>query len=130
MDNHDIGGKNIKVPGKSGDTFSRSIHVIHGFLQAAVLAVDPAAVIETPYVRDTWDLRVGVEHVFYNGMPMRFGLRYDDVTLQDVYFLHPQWLCDVLASVVTVREINSLAKHGQSLNQFYSSLSLQAPTTV
>lgn len=27
-------------------------------------------------VRDTWDLRVGLEHVFYNGLPLRFGFRY------------------------------------------------------
>lgn len=40
-------------------------------------------------------------------------LHYNDVNLQDVYFLDPQWLCDVLANVVTIREINSLAKSGQ-----------------
>ena len=39
-------------------------------------------------------------------------LHYDDTSLQDIYFLDPQWLCDVLASVVTIREINSLAKSG------------------
>ena len=39
-------------------------------------------------------------------------LHYDDVNLQDVYFLDPQWLCDMLANVVTIREINSLAKFG------------------
>ena len=39
-------------------------------------------------------------------------LHYDDVNLQDVYFLDPQWLCDVLANVVTIREINGLAKSG------------------
>jgi len=27
-------------------------------------------------LRDTWDLRIGLEHVFYNGMPVRFGFRY------------------------------------------------------
>ena len=27
-------------------------------------------------LRDTWDLRVGVEHIFYNGLPVRFGFRY------------------------------------------------------
>ena len=43
-------------------------------------------------------------------------LHYDDTSLQDIYFLDPQWLCDVLASVVTIREINSLAKSGQCLS--------------
>jgi opacity protein-like surface antigen len=27
-------------------------------------------------LRDTWDLRLGLEHVFYNGMPVRIGFRY------------------------------------------------------
>lgn len=27
-------------------------------------------------VRDTWDFRVGLEHVLYNGLPLRFGFRY------------------------------------------------------
>jgi len=27
-------------------------------------------------LRDTWDLGIGVEHVFYNEMPLRFGFRY------------------------------------------------------
>lgn len=40
-------------------------------------------------------------------------LHYDDVNLQDYYFLDPQWLCDILASVVTIREINCLAKSGR-----------------
>ena len=32
----------------------------------------------------------------------------------DLYFLDPQWLCDILATVVTIREINPFA---ESLNQ-------------
>lgn len=39
-------------------------------------------------------------------------LHYDDATLRDYYFLDPQWLCDMLAHVVTVREINPFAKNG------------------
>ncbi len=31
---------------------------------------------ETFVLRDTWDLRLGLEHVFYNGLPVRFGFRY------------------------------------------------------
>jgi long-subunit fatty acid transport protein len=42
----------------------------------AVLLDDPDAIVQTLPLRDTWDIRVGVEHVFYNGMPIRFGLRY------------------------------------------------------
>lgn len=39
-------------------------------------------------------------------------LHYDDATLRDLYFLEPQWLCDMLAHVVTVREINPFARTG------------------
>ncbi|OXA37186.1 Leucine-rich repeat serine/threonine-protein kinase 1 [Folsomia candida] len=39
-------------------------------------------------------------------------LHYEDSTLRDLYFLDPQWLCDMLAHVVTVREINPFAKNG------------------
>lgn len=39
-------------------------------------------------------------------------LHYDDATLRDFYFLDPQWLCDMLAHVVTVREINPFARTG------------------
>lgn len=39
-------------------------------------------------------------------------LHYDDATLKDLYFLDPQWLCDMLAHVVTIREINPFARMG------------------
>ncbi|XP_058798844.1 leucine-rich repeat serine/threonine-protein kinase 1 [Phymastichus coffea] len=39
-------------------------------------------------------------------------LHYDDATLKDLYFLDPQWLCDMLAHIVTVREINPFARSG------------------
>ena len=31
---------------------------------------------EDPGLRDTWDARMGLEHVFYNGLPIRFGFLY------------------------------------------------------
>ncbi|KAG7298402.1 hypothetical protein JYU34_018024 [Plutella xylostella] len=43
---------------------------------------------------------------------MRVWLHYDSATLKELYFLRPQWLCDVLAHVVTVREINPFASNG------------------
>ncbi|XP_063611108.1 leucine-rich repeat serine/threonine-protein kinase 1-like [Penaeus indicus] len=39
-------------------------------------------------------------------------LHYEDATLKDLYFLDPQWLCDMLAHVVTIREINPFARNG------------------
>ena len=46
-------------------------------------------------------------------MSLGILLHYDEVHLQDVYFLDPQWLCDMLASIITIRQINSLAKSGE-----------------
>lgn len=39
-------------------------------------------------------------------------LHYDDATLKELYFVRPQWLCDILAHVVTVREVNPFASNG------------------
>jgi len=58
--------------------------------------------------QDVTELTQATQFLHENGIL----LHYDDVNLQDYYFLDPQWLCDILASVVTIREINSLAKSG------------------
>ncbi|KRZ25882.1 Leucine-rich repeat serine/threonine-protein kinase 1 [Trichinella pseudospiralis] len=58
--------------------------------------------------RDTHELNLAVVFLHENGVL----LHYDDSTLKDLYFLDPQWLCDVLAHVITVREINPFAKGG------------------
>jgi len=58
--------------------------------------------------QDVAELTQATQFLHENGIL----LHYDDVNLQDYYFLDPQWLCDILASVVTIREINSLAKSG------------------
>ena len=39
-------------------------------------------------------------------------MHYNDSALRDLFFLDPQWLCDVLASVITIREINPFATKG------------------
>ncbi|XP_033120529.1 leucine-rich repeat serine/threonine-protein kinase 1-like isoform X2 [Anneissia japonica] len=39
-------------------------------------------------------------------------LHYEDAMLADYYFLDPQWLCDTLAKVVTIPEINPCVKSG------------------
>lgn len=44
-------------------------------------------------------------------------LHYEDSTLKDLYFLDPQWLCDMLAHVVTIREINPFARNGLYHNE-------------
>lgn len=52
--------------------------------------------------------------LIYFCSPLLLGvlLHYDDATLKDLYFLDPQWLCDMLAHVVTIREINPFARSG------------------
>ena len=39
-------------------------------------------------------------------------IHYNDVALRDLFFLDPQWLCDILATVITIREINPFAAKG------------------
>lgn len=58
--------------------------------------------------RDSAELNQATMFLHDNGVI----LHYDDATLRDYYFLDPQWLCDMLAHVVTVREINPFARSG------------------
>ncbi len=47
------------------------------FVDATNLALDAAGEEEILLdLQNTWDLRMGVEHTFYNGTPIRFGFRY------------------------------------------------------
>ena len=41
-------------------------------------------------------------------------LHYEDPMLNNLYFVDPQWLCDMLAHIVTVREINPFIKDGKA----------------
>ena len=58
--------------------------------------------------RDSAELNQATMFLHDNGVV----LHYDDATLRDFYFVDPQWLCDMLAHVVTIREINPFAKSG------------------
>ncbi|CAH1799323.1 unnamed protein product [Owenia fusiformis] len=58
--------------------------------------------------RDIAELNLATKFLHENGVL----LHYEDVYLQDMYFLDPQWLSDMLAHVVTIREINPLARKG------------------
>ena len=40
-------------------------------------------------------------------------IHYDDPFLKELYFVDPQWLSDMLAHIVTVREINPFVKDGK-----------------
>ena len=58
--------------------------------------------------RDFAELQQATRFLHENGVM----LHYEDANLKDLYFLDPQWLCDVLAHVVTIREINPFARNG------------------
>ncbi|CAG4936619.1 unnamed protein product [Parnassius apollo] len=58
--------------------------------------------------RDAAELHQATMFLHENGVI----LHYDDATLKELYFVRPQWLCDVLAHVVTVREVNPFANNG------------------
>ncbi|XP_012937476.2 leucine-rich repeat serine/threonine-protein kinase 1 [Aplysia californica] len=59
--------------------------------------------------RDVEELEQATRFLHENGVLFH----YDDLALRDLFFLDPQWLCDQLAKVITVREINSFAQRGQ-----------------
>lgn len=58
--------------------------------------------------RDAAELQQATMFLHENGVL----LHYNDTTLRDFYFLDPQWLCDILAQVVTIKEINPFVKCG------------------
>lgn len=78
--------------------------------------------------RDAAELNQATMFLHDNGVL----LHYDDATLRDYYFLDPQWLCDMLAHVVTVREINPFARTGimklDDLNLLFRSSNSQGNT--
>lgn len=50
-------------------------------LDDPVLEANP--VITLPHIRNTWEFRAGVEHIFYNDLPARFGFIYRELYAQD-----------------------------------------------
>ncbi|XP_071801091.1 leucine-rich repeat serine/threonine-protein kinase 1-like isoform X3 [Asterias amurensis] len=60
---------------------------------------------------DKEDLMQATRFLHNNGIL----LHYEDSMLSDYYFLDPQWLCDTLAKIVTIPEINPDVKKGVML---------------
>ncbi|XP_069363530.1 leucine-rich repeat serine/threonine-protein kinase 1 isoform X1 [Maniola hyperantus] len=92
------------------------VHSLAAELKEPVLRHDQYRRLVTQYMqqrnlrmfRDAAELHQATMFLHENGVL----LHYDDATLKELYFLRPQWLCDVLAHVVTVREINPFANNG------------------
>ena len=49
-------------------------------------------------------------------------LHYEDTVLNDFYFVDPQWLCDLLAHIVTVRQINPFVVDGKRVELICSNI--------
>ncbi|CAF1147991.1 unnamed protein product, partial [Didymodactylos carnosus] len=64
--------------------------------------------LERPKFRDDFELLQATKFLHENGVV----LHYDDTCLSDLYFLDPQWLCDLLAHIITIEQINGFARHG------------------
>ena len=61
------------------------------------------------YDQGDWELEQAVRFLHDNGTI----LRYEGPLLKELYFIDPQWLSDMLARIVTVREINPFVKEGE-----------------
>ncbi|CAL1529200.1 unnamed protein product [Lymnaea stagnalis] len=58
--------------------------------------------------RDVEELEQATRFLHENGVLFH----YDDLPLRDLFFLDPQWLCDQLAKVITIKEINNFPQRG------------------
>lgn len=65
------------------------------------------------FLHDNGQVKYGVVHVITVPPTVGTLLHYEDTVLNDFYFVDPQWLCDLLAHVVTVRQINPFVKDGK-----------------
>ncbi|XP_059045025.1 leucine-rich repeat serine/threonine-protein kinase 1 [Achroia grisella] len=117
----------VKPPGSKEPLLLQRVPATYLALEEAVTAVaadltqpvlrhDDYRRLVTQYIqsknlrmfRDAAELHQATMFLHENGVV----LHYDDATLKELYFVRPQWLCDVLAHVVTVREINPFANNG------------------
>ena len=71
-------------------------------------AVEKELALQKVRLRDLDELEQATKFLHDNGVL----LHYDDPALRDLYFLDPQWLCDMLAHVVAVREVNPHVNKG------------------
>jgi hypothetical protein len=60
-------------------------------------------------LRDHEELEQACQFLHDNGIL----LHYDDPSLSGLYFLDPQWLCDMMAHVVAIRDVNPFVQNGE-----------------
>jgi hypothetical protein len=66
--------------------------------------------IKNVKLRDYEELEQACQFLHDNGIL----LHYDDPSLSGLYFLDPQWLCDMMAHVVAIRDVNPFVQNGKS----------------
>lgn len=67
-------------------------------------------------LRDFEELEQACQFLHDNGVL----LHYDDPSLHGLYFLDPQWLCDMLAHVVAIRDVNPFVQNGKYIICIFS----------
>ena len=69
-----------------------------------------SAVHEAGYTEKLDELEQASNFLHENGILLHYE---DSSLLSDLYFVDPQWLCSMLAKVVTVEQRNPFQKHGE-----------------
>ena len=67
------------------------------------------------FLHDNGQVKCGMAHVITAPPTVGTLLHYEDTVLNDFYFVNPQWLCDLLAHVVSVPQINPFVKDGKCI---------------
>ena len=68
---------------------------------------------------------------FISSLPLSgILLHYDDSLLNDLYFVNPQWLCSLMADVVTVQERNPFQKNGTQCQNDHMFFKAATPTSM
>lgn len=122
---------NLKAEGKEANTnlLDKKIPASYIAVEKAVSAISESLKNEMPVLEENQFRLQVFKHLKTQGVDLRNGneeldqaveflhdygimLHYDDPALRDLYFVDPQWLCDMLAHVVTVRCVNPFIVNG------------------
>ena len=75
---------------------------------------------EAGYYEKLGELDQATHFLHDNGLLLHYE---DSSLLSDLYFVDPQWLCSMLAKVITVQEKNPFQKNGEYMYQQLQSFS-------
>lgn len=122
---------NLKADGKHGSMslLQKPIPASYIAVEKAITAISENLKNDMPVLEDSEFRKQVFNQLKAQGAKLRNGdeeldqavqflhdfgtlLHYDDPSLCNLYFVDPQWLCDLLAHVVTVRSVNPCIKNG------------------